>query len=89
MYMKVEGTHTGLLIQLMGKQARRLGDGKWETPRAEGVREAEVTKSEITYIGRRQANVAKWVALRPLFEVCAREKGYTGGGHRREAWWRQ
>ena len=43
----------------------------------------------MTYIGRRQATVAQWVALRPLFEVCAREKGYEGGGNRREDLWRQ
>ena len=42
-----------------------------------------------TYIWRQQANVAQWVALHPLFEVCERETGYEGGGRRREAWWRQ
>ena len=31
------------------------------------------------YIEQRQATVAQWVALRPLFEVCARETGYEGG----------
>ena len=39
---------------------------------AEGVREAAVTQSARTYIERRQENVACWVVLRPLFEVCAR-----------------
>ena len=34
----------------------------------------------VTYIGRRQETVAQWVALRPLFEVCTREKGYEGVG---------
>ena len=33
--------------------------------------------------------MAQWVALRPLFEVCARETGYEGGGRRRKVWWRQ
>ena len=28
----------------MGKRARRLGDGTWETPRAEGVQEAAGTQ---------------------------------------------
>ena len=46
-------------------------------------------QSEMTYIGRRQANVAQLVALRPLFELFERDKGYKGGGRRREAWWRQ
>ena len=40
-------------------------------------------------MGRRHATLAQWVAMRPLFEVCARETGYGGGGSRREAWWRQ
>ena len=41
------------------------------------------------YIERRQEIVAQWLVLCPLFEVCEREKGYEGGGHRREAWWCQ
>ena len=32
--------------------------------------------------------MSQWVALRLLFEVCARGKWYKGGGQRREAWWR-
>ena len=89
MERKVEGTHIGLLRQITGKRARRLGDGTWETPGAEEVREVAQTQSAMTYIGRRQATVAQWVALRPLFGVFAREKGYEEGGSRREAWWRQ
>ena len=89
MTKRLEGTHTKFLQLIMGKQARRLGDGTWETPGAEGVREAAVTQSERIYIERRQATVAQWVALRPLFEVHARETGYKGGGCRKEAWWRQ
>ena len=41
------------------------------------------------YIEKQQATVAQWVALHPLFEVCARETGYEGGGRRRKVWWRQ
>ena len=37
MERKVEGTHTGFLRQIMGKRARSLGDGTWDTPVAEGV----------------------------------------------------
>ena len=53
------------------------------------MREATGLQSEMTYIGRWQVTVAQWVALRPLFEVCAREKGYGGGGRRRADWWHQ
>ena len=33
--------------------------------------------------------MAQWVALWTLFEVCARETGYEGGGRMRKVWWRQ
>ena len=80
---KVEGTHTGLLRQIPGKRAQRLGDGVGETSGVEGVQEAAGTHSAMTYIGIRQATLSQWVALHPLFEVCARYKGYEGGGRRR------
>ena len=41
------------------------------------------------YIEKQQAIVSQWVALRPLFEVCARETGYEGGRRSRKEWWRQ
>ena len=59
----------------------------WETPGAEVVREAAGSQLAMNYIGTRQEIVAQWVALRPMFEVCEGEKGYEGGGRRREAWW--
>ena len=71
------------------KRVRRLRDRTWETPGAEGVREAAGTQLVRTYIGRRQATVAKWVALLPIFEVCTRETGYKWGGRMMETWWRQ
>ena len=45
--------------------------------------------SDIIYIEQRQATGAQWVVIHPLFEVCARETGYGGGGWRRKAWWSQ
>ena len=47
------------------------------------------TQSARIYIEQQQATMVQWVALRPLFEVCAREKGYEGGGRRRKVCWRQ
>ena len=29
------------------------------------------------------------MALRPIIEVCARDKGYAGGRRYRDAWWLQ
>ena len=85
----IEGIHTEFLQIITGKRARRLGDGTWETPGAEGIQEAAGNQSARIYIERRQATVVQWVALHPLFEVCAREKGYDGGGRRRKTCWRQ
>ena len=33
-----------------------------------------------TYINRRQKKLAEWVTTHPIFEVCAPDKGYEGGG---------
>ena len=53
------------------------------------MQEVVGTKLVITYIGRQQATVSQWVALQPIFEVCTGEKGYEGGGLRRDTLWRQ
>ena len=75
MEKKVEGSHTGFLRQITGKQARRIGDGTWEAPEVEVVQEAAAMQSVMTYIGIRQAIVAHWVALQSIFEVCAWGEG--------------
>ena len=31
----------------------------------------------------------EWVELQPIFDVCARETGYEGGGKLQVQWWRQ
>ena len=64
--------HTEFLRIITGKIAKGLGDRKWETPGAEGIQEASGTQSDRIYIEQRQATVAQWVSLRPLFEVCER-----------------
>ena len=46
----------------------------------ETVLEKAGTQTLETYIERRQAIVAEWVALRPILEVCDIETGYEGGG---------
>ena len=64
---KVEGIHIGFLRKITGKRERRLRDGKWETPRVEGVREAAGMQVLRTYIDRRKATLDRWVELSPLF----------------------
>ena len=53
------------------------------------VLQATETKPLRGYIDKRQATVAEWVALWPIFEVCAKEKVYEGGEKLRKLWWRQ
>ena len=53
MEKKVEGSHTGFLVHIAGKQARRILDRTWEKPGSEVVREATGTQSAMNYIGRR------------------------------------
>ena len=89
MAKRIEGTHTEFLQMITGKIEDQLGYGIWETFGEEGIREAAGTQSARIYIDRRQATLAQWVALHPLFELCARETGYEGGGRRRKVWWRQ
>ena len=67
----------------------RQEGGTWRQVAAEMVLEKAGTQSLGTYIERRQATMAEWVALRPILEVCDRETGYEGGGRLREPWWRQ
>ena len=38
------------------------------------------------YVDMRQATVMEWVELQPIFDVCARETGYEGGGKLQVQW---
>ena len=78
--------HTDFLQMITGKIAKQSGDGTFEMPGAEGIREALGTQLVRVYIEMRQATVAQWVALSSLFEVCARETGYERGGRRSKVW---
>ena len=51
--------------------------------------QSEGTKLLREYIVKRQATVAESVALCPIFEVCAEETGYEGGGKLCKPWWQQ
>ena len=53
--------------------------GTWVTPEAGKVQSSAGMKSVVTHIRCRQGTVEQWVALRPIFKFCAREKGYKGG----------
>ena len=74
---------------ITGNREKQLGYGIWETPGEEVIREAGGTYLDRIYIEQRKATMAQWVAIRPLFGVCEREKGYEGEGQRRKLLWSQ
>ena len=41
------------------------------------------------YVDKIQATVAKWEALWPIFDVCARKKYYERGGILQVPWWKK
>ena len=87
MSRKLKGVRMGLLRQITGKREVRRKDRTWRQVAAENVLKKTGIQSLGAYIDRRQKTVAKWVALRPILEVCNRETGYEGRGRRRETWW--
>ena len=56
---------------------------------ADKVLQRSGTQPLHTYLERRQAKVGEWVALRPIFDVCARDTSYEGDGKLRVPCWRQ
>ena len=70
----------GFLRQVLRLKAKSLTDGSWHKAALDIVLQGAGTQPILTYIGRRQATVAEWVALRPNFELGAKETGYKGGG---------
>ena len=89
MSWKLEGVHVGFIRQITGRKAKRQRDRIWRSEAAEKVLKEAVTQSLRLYIEKWQANLAEWVALRKILEICDKETGYEGGGGRREPWWRQ
>ena len=74
------------LWQMTGMKAQRLGGKTWKNEGEDMLLQATETKPLREYINRRQATVAEWVALRPIFEVCEKETGYEGGGRLHRQW---
>ena len=89
MLQKLEGVHVDFLRQVAGTSARKLGVDTWKKEGEERVLQATGENPLRGYIERRQAAVAEWVDLQLLFEVCAEETGFDGGGRAREQWWHQ
>ena len=80
MEQMLEGVHVGLLIKVTKLKGKSSKGGLWWKVAADKVLQGAGKQLLHTYLDRRQAKVAEWVALRPIFEVCARETGYEEGG---------
>ena len=75
---------------LVGRQrAVQQKNRTWRQVAADTVLEKTGTQPLETYIERKQAIVAEWVALRPILELCDRWTGYDGGRRHQEPWWRK
>ena len=61
-----------------------MGGDTWRQEEVEKVLQTAGGKLFQDCINMRQAKVAKWGELQPIFEVCAKETGYKGGGGLRE-----
>ena len=79
----------GFLRQVTRKQATRIRGGSWQQVTEKTFLEVAETQPLRTYVDRRQATVADWVALRYIFDVCVIKTGYEGEGRLRVPWWRQ
>ena len=84
-----KGIHIRLLSHTMGKRLRIKIDGTWVTPEAGEVLGASGMQTLATYIGCRQGAAEKWLALRLIFEVYAREPGFKGGGRMSNTCWQK
>ena len=80
MLNKLEGVHVGFLQQVTGTKVRRLGEKTWTKKGPDRLLQAAGNKQVQEYIDKRQATLAEWVSLWPIFEVYAKETGYGGGG---------
>ena len=89
MSRNLEGVHVILLRQLTGQKAARQRDRTWRSVEAVRVPKEAGIQTLGTYIEKRQATVAEWVALRTILEICDREMDYEGRGRHQERWWRQ
>ena len=89
MSRKIEGVHVGFLMWITRHGSVQQKDRTWRKVSEETVLEKSGTQPLGTYIDRRQATVAEWLALRPILEVCEKEKAYKRRRRRQDPWWRQ
>ena len=72
MLTNIEEVHVGLLRQMTGVKARRLGGETWKKEGPDRLLQAAENKPLRECINKSQAMVSELVALWPIFEVCAK-----------------
>ena len=75
--------------QVTKSKAKQLRDGPWRKASTNKVPQGADTRPLHTYLDRRQATVAEWGDLRPIFDVCTREKSCEVGWKLQVPWRRQ
>ena len=63
-----------------------LKDGSWRKVAEDRVLKGAGTLPLHTYLDRRKAKVAEWVALRTILETCTRKMGYKEGEKLQDPW---
>ena len=81
MARRLEVVHVGFPRQVNKLKAKSLKYDTWRNVSVDRMLQGAGTQPLHTYLDRRQATVAEWVALQTIFEVFARETGYEGGGN--------
>ena len=72
------GFHHRVVRRLTGRQPQKGRYGGWVYPLLEDVM-AEVGLQEVeTYVSRRQNTVAKYIATRPIIDLCLMAKRRPG-----------
>ena len=72
MVHRLEEVYMGFLRQVTKSKEKRLRDRLWWKAASNKVIQGVETQPLQTYLNRRQVTVTEWVALRPIFDVCAR-----------------
>ena len=75
--------------QVTKSKAKQLRDGPWRKASTNKVPQGADTRPLHTYLDRRQATVAHWGDLRPIFDVCTRETSCEVGWKLQVPWRRQ
>ena len=75
------------LLQVTSKTARRQRNETWRKAAADSLLKEAGTHKLGAYIDKKQTIVTEWVSLIPIYDVCERGMGYSGGGRRRDPWW--